>query len=162
MKDERYNVFVISSEGTNLNGISSIEYAYDWGMMPEGEYELTWALSSKNKIGTLAQVTLHDCVAVEFKGLNAYTTQTANRVISGTNSSSAIIGLLEIGLQYHYTDTDKFGVVNLVESKANPPIRVRSVPQGTFIINLLKADGTLASASDVNEYVLSLGFRRLD
>ena len=162
MKDERYNVFVISSEGTNLDGVSSIEYSYDWGMMPEGEYELTWAMSSKNKISTLAQATLHDCVALEFKGLNAYTSQTANKVVSGTNSSSQIIGLLEIGSQYHYTDTTKFGVINIVESRANPPIRIRSVPQGTFIINLLKADGTLALASSVDEYVLSLGFRRLD
>ena len=162
MKDERYNVFVISSEGVNLDGVSSIEYSYDWGMMPEGEYELTWALSSQNKVSTLAQAIVHDCVALQFVGLNAYTSQTANRVISGTNTSSQIIGLIEIGSQYHYTDTDKFGVINLVESRNNPPIRVRSVPQGKFIINLLKSDGTLALASSVDEYVLSLGFRRLE
>ena len=162
MKDERYNVFVISSEGVNLDGVSSIEYSYDWGMMPEGEYELTWALSSQNKVSTLAQAIVHDCVALQFVGLNAYTSQTANSVISGTNTSSQIIGLIEIGSQYHYTDTDKFGVINLVESRNNPPIRVRSVPQGKFIINLLKSDGTLALASSVDEYVLSLGFRRLD
>mgnify|MGYP003639673623 CR=1 FL=1 len=162
MKDERYNVFVISSEGVNLDGVSSIEYSYDWGMMPEGEYELTWALSSQNKVSTLAQAIVHDCVALQFVGLNAYTSQTANSVISGTNTSSQIIGLIEIGSQYHYTDTDKFGVINLVESRNNPPIRVRSVPQGKFIINLLKSDGTLALASSVDEYVLSLGFRRLE
>ena len=162
MKDERYNIFVISSEGVNLDGVSSIEYSYDWGMMPEGEYELTWALSSQNKVSTLAQAIVHDCVALQFVGLNAYTSQTANRVISGTNTSSQIIGLIEIGSQYHYTDTDKFGVINLVESRNNPPIRVRSVPQGKFIINLLKSDGTLALASSVDEYVLSLGFRRLE
>jgi hypothetical protein len=162
MKDERYNVFVISSEGVNLDGVGSIEYSYDWGMMPEGEYELTWALSSQNKVSTLAQAIVHDCVALQFVGLNAYTSQTANRVISGTNTSSQIIGLIEIGSQYHYTDTDKFGVINLVESRNNPPIRVRSVPQGKFIINLLKSDGTLALASSVDEYILSLGFRRLD
>ena len=162
MKDERYNVFVISSEGVNLDGVSSIEYSYDWGMIPEGEYELTWALSSQNKVSTLAQAIVHDCVALQFVGLNAYTSQTANRVISGTNTSSQIIGLIEIGSQYHYTDTDKFGVINLVESRNNPPIRVRSVPQGKFIINLLKSDGTLALASSVDEYILSLGFRRLD
>ena len=162
MKDERYNVFVISSEGVNLDGVSSIEYSYDWDMMPEGEYELTWALSSQNKVSTLAQAIVHDCVALQFVGLNAYTSQTANRVISGTNTSSQIIGLIEIGSQYHYTDTDKFGVINLVESRNNPPIRVRSVPQGKFIINLLKSDGTLALASSVDEYILSLGFRRLD
>jgi hypothetical protein len=162
MKDERYNVFVISSEGVNLDGVSSIEYSYDWGMMPEGEYELTWALSSQNKVSTLAQAIVHDCVALQFVGLNAYTSQTANRVISGTNTSSQIIGLIEIGSQYHYTDTDKFGVINLVESRNNPPIRVRSVPQGKFIINLLKSDGTLALASSVDEYILSLGFRRLE
>ena len=162
MKDERYNIFVISSEGVNLDGVSSIEYSYDWGMMPEGEYELTWALSSQNKVSTLAQAIVHDCVALQFVGLNAYTSQTANRVISGTNTSSQIIGLIEIGSQYHYTDTDKFGVINLVESRNNPPIRIRSVPQGKFIINLLKSDGTLALASSVDEYVLSLGFRRLE
>tara|TARA_R110000850_G_scaffold85013_1_gene182793 strand:- start:466 stop:957 length:492 start_codon:yes stop_codon:yes gene_type:complete len=162
MKDERYNVFVISSEGVNLDGVSSIEYSYDWGMMPEGEYELTWALSSQNKVSTLAQAIVHDCVALQFVGLNAYTSQTANSVISGTNTSSQIIGLIEIGSQYHYTDTDKFGVINLVESRNNPPIRIRSVPQGKFIINLLKSDGTLALASSVDEYVLSLGFRRLE
>jgi|TARA_R110002074_G_scaffold396473_1_gene585976 hypothetical protein len=162
MKDERYNIFVISSEGVNLDGVSSIEYSYDWGMMPEGEYELTWALSSQNKVSTLAQAIVHDCVALQFVGLNAYTSQTANSVISGTNTSSQIIGLIEIGSQYHYTDTDKFGVINLVESRNNPPIRVRSVPQGKFIINLLKSDGTLALASSVDEYVLSLGFRRLE
>ena len=162
MKDERYNVFVISSEGVNLDGVSSIEYSYDWGMMPEGEYELTWALSSQNKVSTLAQAIVHDCVALQFVGLNAYTSQTANSVISGTNTSSQIIGLIEIGSQYLYTDTDKFGVINLVESRNNPPIRIRSVPQGKFIINLLKSDGTLALASSVDEYVLSLGFRRLE
>tara|TARA_R110002124_G_scaffold93651_1_gene237290 strand:- start:703 stop:1194 length:492 start_codon:yes stop_codon:yes gene_type:complete len=162
MKDERYNIFVISSEGVNLDGVSSIEYSYDWGMMPEGEYELTWALSSQNKVSTLAQAIVHDCVALQFVGLNAYTSQTANSVISGTNTSSQIIGLIEIGSQYHYTDTDKFGVINLVESRNNPPIRIRSVPQGKFIINLLKSDGTLALASSVDEYVLSLGFRRLE
>lgn len=164
MKDQRYNVFVVSSEGTNLeSGEKSIEYSYDWGLLPEGEYELTFSFSSKNKIMTIAQLEVHDCVAIEFVGLNAYTSQTANKVISGTNTSSHLIGLLEINSQFHYADgSDKYGVCNMVESKSNPPVRVRSVPQGKFIINLLKADGTKANAIDVNEYILNLGFRRLE
>ena len=163
MKDQRYNVFVVSSEGTNLDGVSSIEYSYDWGLLPEGEYELTFGFSSKNKIMTLTQLESHDCVAIELVGLNAYTTQTANAVISGTNTSSHLIGLIEINSQFHYSEgANKFGVCNMVESKSNPPVRVRSVPQGKFIINLLKADGTKANAVNINEYILNLGFRRLD
>ena len=49
MKDERYNVFLVSSEGLELDGNRSIEYSYDWGLLPEGEYELTFSYTQKER-----------------------------------------------------------------------------------------------------------------
>ena len=71
MKDERYNVFALSSEGRNVDGVRSIEYSYDWGLLPEGEYELTWGLTMREHILVLAQMGTLDVAMVEFQGLNA-------------------------------------------------------------------------------------------
>lgn len=164
MKDERYNVFALSSEGTNVDGVRSIEYSYDWGLLPEGEYELTWALTMQEHLLTLAQMGTLDIAMVEFQGLNAYTNQIGGAVWGSGNVSSQVIGLLQVNSPYHYTDGagGKVAAVQILENRANPPIRVRSVPQGKFTINLLKTDGTPVAETTVSEYVLSMCFRRLD
>lgn len=164
MKDERYNVFALSSEGRNVDGVRSIEYSYDWGLLPEGEYELTWNLTMREHILVLAQMGTLDVAMVEFQGLNAYTNQVGGAVWGSQNVSSQVIGLLEINSPYHYTsDTgSKLAAVQILANKSNPPIRVRSVPQGKFTINFLKADGTLVPEISIAEYVLSMCFRRLD
>tara|TARA_R110000744_G_scaffold263924_1_gene378197 strand:+ start:93 stop:590 length:498 start_codon:yes stop_codon:yes gene_type:complete len=164
MKDERYNVFVLSSEGTNLDGNRSIEYSYDWNLLPEGEYELTWTFTMKEHILTLAQMGTLDIAMLEFKGLNAYTNQVGSKIWGSGNVSSQIIGLFEINSSYHYTDGagDKVSSVQTIQNKGNPPIRIRSVPQGKFILNLLKTDGSPVAESTIDEYVLSMCFRRLD
>jgi hypothetical protein len=164
MKDERYNVFVLSSEGTNLDGNRSIEYSYDWNLLPEGEYELTWTFTMKEHILTLAQMGTLDIAMLEFKGLNAYTNQVGSKIWGSGNVSSQIIGLFEINSSYHYTDGagDKVSSVQTIQNKGNPPIRVRSPPQGKFILNLLKTDGSPVAESTIDEYVLSMCFRRLD
>ena len=163
MKDERYNVFALSSEGTNVDGVRSIEYSYDWGLLPEGEYELTWALTMKERIMTLAQMGTLNIAMVEFQGLNAYTNQVGGAVWGSGNVSSQLIGLLQVNAPYHYTDgaSGKVASVQILENRGNPPIRVRSVPQGKFTINLLKTDGTPVAETTVSEYVLSMCFRRL-
>jgi len=164
MKDERYNVFLISSEGTDLaTAEESVEYSYDWALLPEGEYEMTFALSMKENILTVAQLANLDVAMIQVIGLNSYSSQSANKVWAGTNNSSQVIGLVKLGSAYHYKDgTDtKIGAVQLIENERNPPIRIRSVPQGKLIVNMLKSDGTLASSTDVQPYVLHLGFRRL-
>jgi len=163
MKDERYNVFALSSEGTTLDGVRSTEYSYDWELLPAGEYELTWCYTGKEKIMTLAQLGTLDVAMVEFKGLNAYTNQVGGRVWSAGNVSSQLIGLLQNNTAYHYTDAagDKVAAVQILNNKSNLPIRVRSPPQGKFIINLLKTDGTPVANSTVTDYVLSMCFRRL-
>ena len=164
MKDERYNVFALSSEGVNVDGVRSIEYSYDWGLLPEGEYELTWAFTGRERIMTIAQLGTIDVVMLEFQGLNAYTNQVGGAVWGNSNVSSQLIGLLELNAPYHYTDAggDKVAAVQILDNKTNPPIRVRSVPQGKFTINILKADGTAAVETTVSEYVLSMCFRRLE
>ena len=164
MKDERYNVFALSSEGTNVDGVRSIEYSYDWGLLPEGEYELTWGLTMREHILVLAQMGTLDVAMVEFQGLNAYTNQIGGAVWGSQNVSSQVIGLLEVNAPYHYTDGagDKVASVQTIQNRANPPIRVRSSPQGKFIINFLKADGTPVAETTIDEYVLSMCFRRLD
>ena len=163
MKDERYNVFLLSSEGKNLDGIRSIEYSYDWNLLPEGEYELSFSFTTKEQIMTLAQLGTIDVAMVQLIGLNSYATQSGSQVWAGTNSSSQIIGLLQNNAAYHYTDnsSDKVAEVQIKQNTNNPPIRIRSVPQGKIIINLLKTDGSLAVESTVDEYVINLGLKRL-
>tara|TARA_R110000824_G_scaffold318849_1_gene505981 strand:- start:55 stop:546 length:492 start_codon:yes stop_codon:yes gene_type:complete len=162
MKDERYNVFALSSEGVGL--VRSLTYSYDWDLLPDGQYELTWNLTSKERIMTTAQLGTIDVAMIEFKGLNAYTNQVGGAVWSAGNVSSQVIGLLQLNAPYHYTTAagDKFAAVQIQDNKSNPPIRVRSKPQGEFTINILKTDGTLADETVVSEYVLSMCFRRIN
>jgi len=164
MKDERYNIFALSSEGTNVDGVRSIEYSYDWGLLPEGEYELTWAFTNTERIMTLAQLGTIDVAILEFKGMNAYTNQIGSATWGTQNVSSQYIGLLEINAPYHFTTNAgvKVAAVQMLQNKANPPIRVRSVPQGKFLINILKSDGTPVDETTISEYVLSMCFRRID
>ena len=161
MKDERYNVFLLSSEGVELDGNRSIEYSYDWGLLPEGEYELTFALTMQERIMTLAQLGTIDVAMVQVVGLNSYASQSAGRIWAGANNSSQLIGLLENNSAYHYTNTDKLAAVQIKQNSDNPPIRIRSVPQGKLIVNLLKTDGTAVEESTITDYVINLGFRRL-
>jgi hypothetical protein len=164
MKDERYNVFALSSEGRNVDGVRSIEYSYDWGLLPEGEYELTWALNMRERVITLAQMGTLDVAMVEFQGLNAYTNQIGSQNWGSQNVSSQVIGLLEINAPYHFKDdaNDVVASVQILQNKGNQPIRVRSVPQGKFIINLLKTDGSPVAETTIDDYILSMCFRRLD
>lgn len=163
MKDERYSVFLLSSEGTNLDGVRSIEYSYDWGLLPEGEYEMTFSLTMDENIMNLATLSTNKVAMIQVIGLNSYVSQASNKIWSGTNNSAQIIGLVKIGNAYHYTNSSNvaIGAVQLIEADNNPPIRIRSVPQGKLIVNFLQSDGTLASEATIDEYVLHLGFRRL-
>ena len=163
MKDERYNVFLVSGEGLELDGNRSIEYSYDWGLLPEGEYELTFSYTQKERTLSLAQLGTLDVAMVQVIGLNSYATQSSGRVWSGTNNSCQLIGLLENNAAYHYTDAggNKVAAVQVKNNVSNPPVRIRSVPQGKLIVNLLRVDGTAVAESTVTDYVINLGLRRL-
>tara|TARA_B110000259_G_C13836341_1_gene330837 strand:- start:24 stop:533 length:510 start_codon:yes stop_codon:yes gene_type:complete len=144
---KEYTIFIDSSQGTEIGAVpnaSQIKYSFDWSILPQGEYEMSFTfLSPVNK--TL--------VAVGEKLLNAMVVEaivpfSSNRykVASPTNTyaqSSNVIGFIKLEQVDKWTDSGShFSMRQWCSQVDNPTLKLYGAPSGNeFIIRLVNTNG---------------------
>jgi hypothetical protein len=154
-----YQIYASSPEGTALPdtvGDQAKEYKFDWGIIPEGEYEMTWSFVSKaHKIpvatGQLESVSVKVAFDVPFM-----TDRYEVNLSSGYAGSSNIAGFLNF-YDGPISDGHHMRQYRAVYSD-NAPVIVRGKPSGNkFIVRCLN---TTVLGSMVN-YSLVVTFKSL-
>ena len=146
-----YNVLINSMNriagGTT---ISSARYYFDWGIMEEGMYDLTWGFTSSdvdtriNEIG-LVSINLGQCTVFTASSTNvrASTTSIIGSIIPNENDASSFL----------YGDRNTNGVIRLNRPTNNE-----------FEVEIRTVDGDLwvdAAGLSFHEYLLSLNFQKI-
>jgi hypothetical protein len=124
----KYNI-IINSNSRILDGnanSSNYQYTFDWSLIPEGQYHLSFSFVSSETVD-------HDTIAISLPDLgvsrNIYITQ-----LSTSQSSSSIIGFARSVVT---SDTTSIYFASAID---NPSIFVNSTPKSnTFSVILLDA-----------------------
>ena len=89
-----YQIYANSIEGFGSD-VANKEYVFDWGIIPEGEYEMTWSLVSKaQKISTTLAQTESIPLKVEFI-VPFMTDRYEINLLTGSAGSSNIAGFIQ-------------------------------------------------------------------
>lgn len=139
-----YNIVINSNSKIAGSNRSNYTYNFDWSILQEGEYILTYCFTAEGSA-------VHDLLTLEVDnlGLTNYTTS------SNTSSKTTnIIGFLTPQLK------DVGSTHYFVSSDFNPPIYLNSKPRNNqFSIYIKNTSGTL---TDLNvDYVLTLSFKKI-
>tara|TARA_R110000737_G_scaffold231871_2_gene245350 strand:- start:1380 stop:1847 length:468 start_codon:yes stop_codon:yes gene_type:complete len=150
-----YQIYASSDNGYGSD-VAEQEYKFDWGIIPEGEYEMTWSLISKaRKTGTAAGLIESIPTIVSFD-VPFMTDRYEVAKLSGYAGSSNIAGFL------NYYDGPITGGFHMrqfrVLNSDNAPVIVRGKPSGNkFIVRCLN-ELTLGVMLD---YTLVVTFKSL-
>ena len=134
-----YQIYVSSDNGTGSD-LAEQEYIFDWGIIPEGEYEMTWSLMSKaHKITTtLAQVeTVSTKVEINVPFMtDRYEVTKAGEQNGGYAGSTNVAGFLT----FYDNPIDSGNLMRQYRAvySDNAPVIVRGRPSGNkFIVRCL-------------------------
>lgn len=141
---KEYTIFIDSNQGTKNGSAADIDYSFDWSILPQGEYEMSFTFLSH----------LHKTLVAEGeKLLNAMVVEaivpfSSNRykVASPTNSyaqSSNVIGFIKVEQVDKWTDSGAhFSMRQWASLVDNPPLTLYGAPSGNdFKIRLVNTSG---------------------
>ena len=148
-----YNV-LINSNNRVAGGLttSSSRYYFNWGIMEEGEYLVTWGFTSSNINTTVNKIGL---VSINLGQSNVYTASSSNTRASTTNIIGSIIPNENDVSSFLYGDRNTNGVIRLNQRPQSNEFTVEI----TSLDNLLWVDSV---GVPITEYLLSLNFERID
>ncbi len=143
-----YQIYIDSANSINAaTGGNVRDYKFDWNILPEGEYEMTFSFMSQLQKLTLAEAEATTyanqiSISVPFSR-NDYEATT-----TGFSGSTHLAGVLEIkDQQTTATHTTRLLVAN---TSTNSPVSIRGKPQGMdFQVTLLAHTG-VAPVNDPN------------
>ena len=142
-----YQIYVDSASGVIRSGEPAIhDYKFDWSILPEGEYEMSFSFMSQlqkltNAEAEVATYPIMLEIDIPFSGNNYRVRGNAGSIGFGGGTHAS--GLLEIKDQ-HKTSSDTMRLL-VSDTKLNTPISLYGKPQGMdFTITLLKHGGGLA------------------
>jgi len=154
-----YDILLKSSTGTQNTDTTSIDYKFDWGIIPEGDYELSFTFQS----AAVATVEKNDAHLREYPVLvEAIVPFSSDRYMTKTGGmamSSQVIGLIKSEFVESAPSSTGLGyaLVRYVSQLDNQPIHLYGKPQGNDLrINLKNYGGALADATLPLEYVMSI------
>jgi len=147
-----YQIYASSIEGTGSD-LADQEFIFDWGIIPEGEYEMTWALMSKSvKITTaLGQI---ESVPIKVEFVVPFMTDRYEvNKLTGYAGSSNIAGFI------YYYDSPHTGGHHMRQFRAvntdNAGVIVRGKPSGNkFKVRFLNVGLTLGTMLEY-EFVIT-------
>ena len=144
-----FNVVIDSNDAlTSSASIYDKDYAFDWSVLEEGEYDLTFSFLTS----PIAQGT-SDVKAVSLEGLG--TQRTTYKAGANTNAqTSQIIGLLN---RVNYNDGT--ARQRFQQSDTNPVVCLKSRPNSNiFKVRIVANSTTTANAGLSGSYLLILTF----
>jgi|TARA_R110000822_G_scaffold135872_3_gene273373 hypothetical protein len=128
---KNYQIYVDSNDGTTPTlGVGKRDFKFDWNIIPEGEYEMTFVFMSQlqkltNADAELLTYPMQLSISVPFSSDRFEVFTGAN---SGYANSTNIAGYLEIKDQ-HKTGTHTMRLLTAGYT-SNPPVILRGKPQG--------------------------------
>lgn len=153
MSNKTYNIILNSVKGTKLNSTNtSISYAFDFNIIPMGEYLMTFAFTAKsNTLNAGADIAL---VQIDVGQNLTYAPATQ---FGATNSK--VIGFIQPNIM---------GATSYLTAQycTNPPMYVNiDRPNNTIVVNIFKADLVTvwsdSSSVDIGNYVLILNLQAI-
>lgn len=153
-----YQIYVDSANGVVRSAEPAIhDYKFDWNILPEGEYEMSFSFVSQLQklTNTEAEATTYPIILeidIPFSGNNYKVRDGANLGFGGGTNAK---GLLEIKDQ-HKTSSHTMRLL-VSDTKLNRPISLFGKPQGMdFSITLMAHGGTLATNPPLYNMVIFL------
>jgi hypothetical protein len=162
MKKE-YTIFISSedsiSDGNNYG--SDKTYTFDWNIIPEGEYEMSFTFLSNTKKVLEAEAEVNTNV-MSVEAVVPFSSDRYAAKSSGYSNSSNIIGFVKVEQVDKWTHTgDHFSMRQWVSQVDNPTLRLYGKPQGNeFKIRLLRYSETVAIHSPL-EYNMIIKLKHI-
>ncbi len=149
---KEYTIFINSEDGVG-SSTNDITYTFDWNIIPEGTYELSFTfLSSMKKVEETEAEAVVSTVSVE--AVVPFSSDRYAAKSSGYSNSSNIIGFVKPEQVDKWTHSGThFSMRQWVSQVDNPTLRLYGKPQGNdFKIRLLSYDGDVSiySPSEYN------------
>lgn len=149
----------LSTDSVMGGSFNVLNYYFNWGIFPEGKYELTFEFASKD-LG--ASVVPDGCVQVVLEGLGTKlnTYQPSKKTISGiTCGTSQVIGIV------HHENYDANHDSLVARRADNFPICLENLPTNNdFSVQLKeipRTDGAVPTFNLVVDYTLLLHLRKI-
>ena len=142
MKD--YTIVIPSNVGSGV-AVNELSYKFDWSIIPQGEYDLTFSFISE-PLKTLEGAAELANQATQIEMISPFSSNIYKVKDNGNANSSNVIGLLEVeSVDGIWTSGTDFAMRHWKSKNDNPPIRLYGKPQGMdFKIRLVKTNGVLA------------------
>lgn len=136
---ETYNIIINSLTKIAGTNYSNYEYTYDWGLIPEGKYEMTFSFTSAATTdNTLLTILIPDLGAT----MNNFTTATN----TGGNYANMLGTVTNINSLYYKSCVNE-----------NPPIYLNNRPMNSrFSVYVLDNTGTFKNIAVAYILILSL------
>ena len=144
-----YSIYINSGDAISGANVLDKTYGYDWNVIEDGIYDLTFSFKSSNintPINDIALISLPDIGSIQ-----------QTQASSSTNSvSSNVIGVLNNFF------TGGANVVNIqVSPKDNTPIRIRKPTNNTFSVVLSALTGG-ATGNLPTHYAMIIHLKKVD
>lgn len=150
-----YSIHINSTEGTNLDALGAVkQFKFDWSIIPEGEYEMTFTFQSSLQKLSHADALLETYPTKIFCKLPFIQCKYAVNS-EGTAGSSTLLGLLE-PKDGHKGSGDIMRCL-VAGASFNAPTHLYGKPQGqTFEVSLRTNTGTANPVASNYDLVIHL------
>ena len=152
-----YSIHVNSTEGTNLDALGAVkQYKFDWSIIPEGEYEMTFTFQSQFQQLTAADALLETFPTQIYCKLPFIQCKYAVNS-EGSAGSSTLLGLLEPKDGHKGASPHPVMRSLVAGASFNAPTHMYGKPQGqTFEVSLKAPTGTANPVADTYDLVINL------
>jgi len=137
----------------------SLEYLFDWSIIPEGEYEMTFSYVSEYTKLTHAKA-VEDDFPIKVEIIMPFSTDKYQVNTSGVASSSQILGFL---FTYDgFQDSTHVMRQTKATYSDNAPVHIRGKPQGNrFKIHIIDHTSVLSGGARTEPYDLVITLKHL-
>ena len=154
-----YSVFVSSQASTKTIKHNIRQYVFDWAIMPEGEYELTFTF-----VSSLQKLTTAEAESIKYptKIVVSMPFSSERYIVStdGNANSTQVLGLLEID-DFHTTPTHTMRQLK-AGHLLNAPIKLYGKPSGnTFNVALLSHGNGDPITEHTPPYEMVINFKHI-
>ena len=146
-----YNI-LINSRNRVIGGAttSSANYYFDWGIMEQGEYNLTWGFTCSNVDTSINQMGI---ISLNLGQCNVYTASSTNIRASTTSIIGSVIPNENDLSSFLYGDRNTNGIIRLNRPSSNE-----------FTVEIRTLSGVLwtdSAGNPIPEYLLALNFEKM-
>lgn len=148
---KEYTIFIDSADGTGTNAHEK-KYLFDWSILPEGEYEMTFTFLSNLKKVEEAEAELITS-SMTLEAVMPFSSCRYAVKTDGYANHSNVLGFIKPEQLDKWTEGagNHFSMRQWVSQVDNPSMRLFGKPQGNdFLIRLLQHNGVLSTFTPIS------------